>query len=284
MPSTPQLPLGRDPTKVPATRERRHSQSLDRGLAVLGCFTAKKPVLGVSEIAKRLQMSHATTHRYIASLVFLGYLRQREDRKYLLTLKVSELGMSALSTTSIAEHAKLHMQTLVERSNLTVALAIIDGLEALCLERIRGRRADQRKTSLDIAAGSRLPLHCTALGKLLLANLPEVEQRETLAALKLTRRTAATMTRRRELRAQLRTIEQTGIAIDAEELASGLCAIAVPVRGETSEVIAALSLTAHNSVIAPAEMPAHFGPQLIVAADHISARLGHRRPDQLARD
>ncbi|HEY1688257.1 MAG TPA: IclR family transcriptional regulator [Solirubrobacteraceae bacterium] len=283
MPSLPQTALEREPSQVPAIRERHYSQSLDRGLAILGCFTAETPVLGVSEIARRLRMSHGTTHRYISSLAYLGYLEQRRDRKYMLTLKVTQLGMAALSSTAVAEHARPHMQTLVERSNFTVSLAMLDGTDVLYLERVSGRRASQRKTDLDLNPGSRLPAHCTALGKLLLSHLSDAELSELLPELKLERHTPRTITGKRALRTELRGIAKSGIALNAEELAPGLCAIAAPVRAELGEVVAALSLTAHSSAIAPEEMPAQLGPHLIVTADNISARLGYRRPDQLTR-
>lgn len=283
MPPLPQTALEREPSQVPAMRERHYSQSLDRGLAILGCFTAETPVLGVSEVARRLRMSHGTTHRYIASLACLGYLEQRQDRKYRLTLRVTQLGMAALSATTIADHARPHMQTLVDRSNFTVSLAMLEGPDVLYLERISGRRASQRKTDLDTVVGSRLPAHCTALGKLLLAHLPDAEFGELLDKMRLERHTPKTITSRRALRADLSAIRKTGIALDAEELAPGLCAIAAPVRAELSEVVAALSLTAHSSTIAPQEMPTQLGPHLIVTADNISARLGYRRPDQLPR-
>jgi IclR family transcriptional regulator, pca regulon regulatory protein len=283
--SIPQLPtalLERGPNpQVPARRERHYSQSLDRGFAILGCFTLERPALGISDVAVSLGMSHATTHRYMSTLVHLGYLEQRRDRKYVLGLQVAQLGMACLAGTSVADHAHPHMQELAHRSGFTVALAVLDGAEIVYLERILGRRAGQRATDLDLAAGSRLPAHCTALGKLLLANLPDPDRAQTLASLQLERRTAATITSRRALRAQLQETLETGIAYADEELADGHRAIAAAVRDESGEAVAALSVTAHTSMIEAEAMRAQLGPHAIVTADRVSARLGYRRPDEL---
>jgi DNA-binding IclR family transcriptional regulator len=76
-----------------------------RGLAILGCFTPKCPVLGIADIAGELGMSRSTTHRYVITLVALGYLEQGASRKYRLGLRVTGLGMSALNSTGLREHA-----------------------------------------------------------------------------------------------------------------------------------------------------------------------------------
>ncbi len=87
---------------IPSLREPRYSQSLERGLAILGCFTPKRPVLGIADIADELGMSRSTTHRYVITLVALGYLEQGASRKYRLGLRVTDLGMSALNSTGLA--------------------------------------------------------------------------------------------------------------------------------------------------------------------------------------
>jgi DNA-binding IclR family transcriptional regulator len=81
---------------VPTLREPRYSQSLERGLAILGCFTPERPVLGISDIADELGMSRTTIHRYVITLVALGYLEQDASRKYRLGLRPTDIGMVAL--------------------------------------------------------------------------------------------------------------------------------------------------------------------------------------------
>jgi IclR family transcriptional regulator, pca regulon regulatory protein len=90
---------------IPSLREPRYSQSLERGLAILSCFTPKRPVLGIADIADELGMSRSTTHRYVITLLALGYLEQGASRKYRLGLRVTDLGMSAMNSTGLSEHA-----------------------------------------------------------------------------------------------------------------------------------------------------------------------------------
>ena len=108
---------------VPSLREPRYSQSLERGLAILGCFTPERPVLGIADIADELGMSRSTTHRYVITLVALGYLEQGASRKYRLGLRVTDLGMSALNSTGLREHAHPYLEELRQRTTYTTNLA-----------------------------------------------------------------------------------------------------------------------------------------------------------------
>jgi IclR family transcriptional regulator, pca regulon regulatory protein len=265
---------------IPSLREPRYSQSLERGLAILGCFTPKRPVLGIADIADDLGMSRSTTHRYVITLVALGYLEQGASRKYRLGLRVTDLGMSALNSTGLAEHAHPYLEELRQRTSYTASLAVLDGAEILYVDRVRSYRRGQNKVDLDLHVGSRLPAYCTAMGKLLLANLPESEQRDVLASIKLTKRGPNTITSKKGLREELDQVRESAFAVNDEELAPELVSIAAPVRNEASEVVAAVNLAAHSSVISLEEMVDALGPHLVSAADRISARLGYRRADE----
>jgi IclR family transcriptional regulator, pca regulon regulatory protein len=263
---------------VPVLRESRYSQSVERGLAILGCFTAERPVLGIFEIADELGMSRSSTHRYASTLVALGYLEQDRRRRYGLALAVCGLGMSALCGMALAENARPCLEDLCGRTGYTVSLGILDGPEVLCVDRVQGFRRGRRQAGLGLEAGSRLPAYCTALGKLLLAYLPESEQRRVLREIRLVRRTPQTITSRQSLRDELEGIREGALAVCDEELARGVYAIAVGVR-DSREVIAALSMTAHSPVI-DVEGLVGLAPHLIATADQISARLGYRREDE----
>ena len=106
---------GEELWSIPSLREPRYSQSLERGLAILGCFTPERPVLGIADIADELGMSRSTTHRYVITLVALGFLEQGASRKYRLGLRVTDLGMSALNSTGLREHARPYLEELRQR-------------------------------------------------------------------------------------------------------------------------------------------------------------------------
>ena len=270
-----------EPTwSIPSLREPRYSQSLERGLAILSCFTPTRPVLGIADIADHLGMSRSTTHRYVITLVALGYLEQGASRKYRLGLRVTDLGMSALNSTGLREQSHPYLQELRQRTSYTVSLAVLDGADILYVVRAPSFRRAQSKLDLNLHPGSRLPAYCTSMGKLLLANLPDSEQRELFTSMKLTKRGPNTITSRKALRDELDGVRAAGFAVNDEELAPGLYSISAPVRNEDREVVAAIDMTAHSAMISLEEMVDALGPHLVSTADRISARLGYRRDDE----
>ena len=265
---------------IPSLREPRYSQSLERGLAILGCFTPARPVLGIADIADDLGMSRSTTHRYVITLVALGYLEQGASRKYRLGLRVTDLGMSALNSTGLREHAHAYLEELRQRTSYTASLGVLDGADVLYVDRVASFRRGQGSSELNIHPGSRLPAYCTAMGKLLLANLPESEQRELIAGVKLAKRGPNTITSKKALREELEEVKAAGFAVNDKELSADLYAIAAPVRNESREVVAAINLSASSAMISLEEMVDALGPHLVSTADRISARLGFRRDDE----
>src|SRR5271169_508253 len=142
---------------LPSLRDPRFSQSLERGLAILSCFTPARPVLGIADIADQLGMSRSTTHRYVITLVALGYLEQGASRKYRLGLRVTDLGMSALNSTGLREHSHLYLQELRQRTSYTTSLGVLDAAEVLYVDRVRSFRRGQGRIDLNLHIGSRVP-------------------------------------------------------------------------------------------------------------------------------
>jgi IclR family pca regulon transcriptional regulator len=258
---------------VPTLREARFSQSLERGLAILSCFTAEHSVMGIADIADDLGMSRSTTHRYMITLVALGYLEQGPSRKYRLGLRVSDLGMAALDSNALRQHSGPCLEELRRRTSYTVNVAILDGAEIIYVARARGFRRGQFNIDLGLGPGSRLPAYCTAMGKLLIANLPDRDQRHLVAELTLRKRGPNTITSKRNLRAELEQVRHQNFAINDQELAPGLLSISALVRSDTDEVVAAVNMAAHRSMIGLEELVDRFGPDVIATADRISERL-----------
>ncbi len=254
-------------------RRGRFSSSLQAGLAILNCFSAQQPVLGIAKLADELNMSRSTTHRYASTLVALGYLEQDQARRYRLAPRVADMGMSVLDSMALRGKAREHLRELREQTGRTASLAVLDGDQVRYVDRLRGWRRGQHAVDLDLGAGARLPAHCTAMGKVLLANLPEPEREQTISGLKLTRQGPNSITSKRALRAELEQVRKEGVALGDEELGPGVRTIAAPVIGPDGEVVAAVGIPVPTDAFSLQELRKALGPPVIAAAKRISASL-----------
>jgi IclR family pca regulon transcriptional regulator len=259
------------------TRETGRSQSLERGLAILSAFTSTRPLLGVSELARDVGLSRSSAHRYIATLASLGYLEQdRGTRRYRLGPRVLDLGFSALNSMELRQVAAADLQDLSDATGHTVNMAVLDGIDVVYIERCRSASREQRDIDLNLHVGARLPAYCTSMGKVLLADLPPKELEERLAEMQLAKRGPNTITAPAALRDELARVRVEGVAVNNEELASGLRSIAVGIRGADGNIVAAINLAVHSSLVSMECLISGLGPALTGTARHISSRLGWR--------
>lgn len=261
--------------EVPTLREPRYSQSLERGLAILGCFTSEQPIRGIAEIADALGMSRSTTHRYALTLVALGYLEQGASRKYRLGLRPTDLGTAALNSTGLREASRLYLEQLRRATGYTVALGALDGIHLVYVEHLSHRRYDLAPDDPKVRVGVRVPAYCTSMGKLLLAFLPKKDRDNVLAEIRCTRRTEHTITRKKLLREQLAEIPTLGYAISDEEFHPGVRSIAVPVYDD-SGIVAAANLSALNSTLSVKTLIEDFYPLVGATAEKVSWVLGYQ--------
>jgi IclR family pca regulon transcriptional regulator len=251
-----------------------HSQSLERGLAILSAFRSGRPLLGVSELGRDIGLSRSTTHRYVATLAALGYLQQDNGtKKYRLGPRVLDLGFSAINSMEVRELAAPQLRRLADETGHTVNMAILDGVDIVYVERVPSPHPDQRRLDLDLHVGSRLPAYCTSLGKVLLAFQPPERRRELLDRIEFTRRGPNTVTGKRALAAELDQVRAAGLALNNEELAYGLRSIAAPVLTRGGEPVAAINLAAHRSAVALDDLVAKLGPALLRVSNEISSRI-----------
>ncbi len=256
------------------------SQSLERGLKILSSFSESRPLLGVAELARAVGLNKSTAHRYIATLAALGYVQQDADtRKYRLGPRVVDLGFAAINSMEITRIAGRHLQALSDETGYTVSMAVLDGVDIVYIERRRSAREGQFGIDLNLHVGSRLPAYCTSMGKVLLAHQPADRLPGLLDRIDLARRGPKTITAKEALLVALRRIQQTGVAVNDEELAPGLRSIAAPVRDGSGRVVAAINIAVHLSIWnAPIDSIGHRldGP-LRRTAEEISVRMGYRR-------
>jgi IclR family pca regulon transcriptional regulator len=271
-----------DAWQTPDFSGPHYSQSVARGLAIMECFRPGRSVLGIADIANELGMSRSTTHRYLTTLVALGYMEQTKSRKYRLSLRVTDLGMSALSSTGLRDHAHPILEELRARSKFTASIAVLDGPEIIYVDRVVSfqRGADEGEGA-GLVIGSRLPASCTAMGKVLLAFLPATERKESLSRVNLECRGPNAIMSKSALQAELQGVSEDDFATEDEELEQKRIAIAAPVRDESRMVVAAIDLSAHTSLLTIEQLADGLRAHLVSTADRISARLGYRRDDEL---
>jgi IclR family transcriptional regulator, pca regulon regulatory protein len=257
------------------------SVSLERGLSILSAFTGSRPVLGIADLARAVDLNKSTTHRYVATLVKLGYVDQDpETRKYHLGPRVVDLGFAAIDSMELTRVAAPSLQALADETGYTASMALCDGPDVVYVDRRRSSRRTPLTIDLNLHVGSRLPAYCTALGKVMLAYKDATTLREILDRTDMARRGPHTLTNREQLVAALAKVRQNGVAVNNEELAPGLRSLAAPVRDRTGEVVAAINVAVHLSA-APSTAEAlvrRVEPPLRQAAGEISRRLGYRPP------
>jgi IclR family transcriptional regulator, pca regulon regulatory protein len=261
---------------------RSISKSLVRGLAILACFTPEHPLLGISDLADRLGASRSTTHRYACTLVELGYLEQDSSRRYHLGLRAADLGISVLASLELRRRAVPHLRELRDATTHSVSLTVLDRTEVFVLERLASHLSAVEQLAMPIGQSSRLPAHCTATGKLLLAMADLGAPPRLPRELKLTRGGPHTITVKRELCAELEQIRVVGLALEDEELRAGARSLAAPVYDGEGTVIAAVAVSLPSSACPAEELHARFAGALSDVAERISAETGpgdlHRYP------
>jgi IclR family pca regulon transcriptional regulator len=254
---------------------RAQTQSLERGLLILSSFRPEEPLLGISDLARTLGLNRSTVHRYVATLHRLGYLQQDPaTRKYRLGMRVLDLGFSAINSMELREIAAPHLQELSDKTGHTVNMAILDHADIVYIDRVRSPRPGQSQIDLNLHIGSRLPAYCTSMGKVMLAYLPEPALRDVVDGTDLVQRGPNTLTQRESLIGELARIRVSGLAVNNEELAYGLRSIAAPVWSQTGDVLAAINIAVHRSLVSMDELLEDLAPALVDTASEISAHTG----------
>jgi DNA-binding IclR family transcriptional regulator len=204
-----------------------------RLLAMLGAFDESHRGLTLSELAHRAGLPVATAHRLAAELVAGGALQRRDDGRYFVGRLVWSAGLLAPVEGRLRQVAEPFLHDVYAATLATVHLAVRDGDEVLYLERMMGRASVPIVSSV----GSRLPMHCTGVGKVLLAHAPRDVQDRVLA--NLIRVTPYTIVQAPLLAAQLERVRREGVATTTEEMSLGACSLAVPVVRQSDETVVA---------------------------------------------
>jgi IclR family acetate operon transcriptional repressor len=230
------------PDAVPDDQHETISTATARTFAIIDLVAHSQAAVEVSSVIEALALPKATAYRLVDGLVSSGYLAREPVRKRLTVgSRLTDLALCTMraSTRDAGRHALL--RRLVHQVNETCNIGTMFHGEIVYLDRVE---AEHWPLRLQFGAGSRVPLHCSAIGKLFLALTPSPRRRRLLQSMDLRRFTDTTITERTELEAELKQIRKEQVSFDREEYLVGVVCMAVPVAGRNGETLAAIAIQA----------------------------------------
>jgi len=216
-------------------------QVLDRALAIIDALSAAEEDASLADLSEKVKLHKSTVHRLVTILERHRIIeRDARTGHYHLGLRLFELGTIAIGRFNIRERARPHLEQLLYEVDETVHLCAIDAGEVLYLDKMEPSRSVRMASRI----GRRNPVHCTAVGKAILAYLPGPEQNAILRQHGMHRMTPNTITTSAALKADLATVRQRGYSIDNEENEEGVRCVGAAVLDHTGRPIAAISVSA----------------------------------------
>jgi DNA-binding IclR family transcriptional regulator len=258
--------------RVPLERPARRAYNirvLERALRVLSHFSHARPELRLSDFAP-LGLHKSTLYRLLEVMRAQRLVElDHATGQYRLGLRLFELGMLAVGRQELQRSAQRSLDLLVERTGETAHLGVLDGLDVVSI----GRAESPHALRMPGALGRRSPAHGSAIGKVLLAHLPDTAQKALLARASFPAVTRRTLVRPELLLRELRAVRQRGYAIDDEEIYPGVRCVGAPVRDHAGDVVAAVSASGPTTRL-PREHFPRIAAEVLKAAGEISRRLG----------
>lgn len=206
--------------------------SFAKGLQVLECFRAEQARLAITDVAAITGFDRATARRCLLTLHHLGYATY-DGKFFALTPRVLRLGMGALAALPLPQIVQPWLDQLSEKIGQSCSVSILDGDEIVYL----ARAAQRRVMSIGLLPGSRLPAHCTSMGRVLLASLPLAEAQALIAAADLSPRTVHSLHDPEEIMTEIARVRTSGYAVIDQEVELGLTSVAVPVYDARGRVV-----------------------------------------------
>lgn len=263
-------------THTPPQASDQYVQSLARGLAVIRAFDTDHPVMTLTEVAARTDLTRATARRFLHTLLELGYVRT-DGKTFALTARVLQLGYAYLSGLSLPQLAQPHLEELSLKLGESTSAAVLDGTDIAYVARVATRRI----MNVGITVGTRFPAHATSMGRVLLAALSPLELKAYLALAEVRPLTPRALGTPKELLAVLDTVRAQGWCLLDQELELGLMSIAAPVFHGPAKVVAAVNVSLQaQSVTGQPDPQAYLESlrkEIVATAELISADLSTGR-------
>ncbi len=246
-------------------------QSVSRAVDILEALAEEGRELGVSDLSRRVGLPKSTLFGLLSTLADRGLVQRNAAGQYRLGLRLFELGNRVLEGADLRQVAHPLLERLVAEFRETAHLVVLDRGEAVYIDKVESPESMRIVTRV----GTRLPAHCSAVGKSILAHLPEEQLDEIVRLLGLPRLTAHTITDSSGLKRHLAQVRAQGFATDDEEVSEGLSCVGAPVWDHTGCVVAAVSIAAPTNRLR-GEKHARIVEAVKLAAREISDQLGGR--------
>ena len=252
-------------------------QALDRAFAVLDLLGESDTPLGLAQVAASLQLHKSTAHRFLMVLERHRMVERTASGKFRLGLRLFDLGNRAIEQYDLRDRAQPHLRRLVAETEETAHLCILEGAHVIYIDKIEPARSVRMITRI----GASNPVHCTSVGKAMLAFLPEERFADVLRRIRFERFTHRTISTAEALRAEIEKTRRRGYAVDDEELEEGLRCIAVPVLDAQRLPVAAVSVSGPSFRVTAQKLPSIANHLLQVRAGNLGGYgLRFQRPRQ----
>ena len=239
------------------------NQSLEKGLAVLRAFSARRRTMTLAEVAAATDINKSSAQRMVFTLERLGYVRKHpQTRRYQLTPRVMEIGFNYLAADPLIDLANPFLSELTKVTTETSNLTEPDGLDMVYVARF----VSAQFVPVHMPIGSRIPMYCTASGRAYLSALPESEALALIEASDRVAHTVHTRTAVEDILEALRQARLQGFATNSEELFLGDMTVAAPVLGSNGRPVAAVHVVAPTSRWTMDDAVRKLGPTLLQCA------------------
>jgi IclR family KDG regulon transcriptional repressor len=250
-------------------------QTIERVSLILDILGQNPQGISIRNLSSQVNLPKGTIHRLLSSLSYLGFVRQDpKTRNYLLGFKLVELGNILLGQLDLRKEAESFLKKLAERVKETVHMVVLDRNEIVYIDKIEGDQTSGLRMASRI--GFRNPAYSSAVGKVLIAHLPNEELNKFFKEKRLLSRTENTITDITQLKNHLRMVRKQGYAVDDEENEKGIRCVGAPIYNGAGNVIAAISISGPAFRVTRKMIQESFKKEVMETALNISRRLGFR--------
>jgi len=245
--------------------------ALQRGLRLLHLFSEAPRGLTAKQVASLSLLPVSTVHRFLANLVTAGFLNRDGEGTHSLGIACFSIGQAAVGQLDIRRLSLPYLRELNQQTRETIHLTVRHGLSAVYVEKLDS----PEPLRIHSRIGAAVPLYCTAVGKVMLAYMPEDEQQRILPDLNIQRQTPNSVGNLQELKTELYRVRKNGYACDLEENERHIRCVAAPIWDHTGSVQSSLSITA-PTVRMPVARLRQLAPMIQRAGLQVSAELGYQ--------